>query len=116
MARITKVNGRTSRVDRSRTALVPSPASVAKVATISRSLRQETARPNRVNASRIAPAVQVEMAWKRAVASKSSGREHQHAGQPVQCGFQARARRCARRPDQPQHGVDQSDGNSHTRA
>ena len=52
---------------------MPSPASVAMVATISRSLRQETARPKTVKASRIAAAVQVETAWKRAVASQSSG-------------------------------------------
>jgi hypothetical protein len=52
---------------------VPSPASVAKVATISKSLRQETASPKIVNPSSSPPAVQVEMAWKRLTDSNSSG-------------------------------------------
>jgi hypothetical protein len=57
-----EVKGRTSWVAISRPAAVPSPARVVMVATMSRSLRQETARPKTVKRSRMAPAVQVEMA------------------------------------------------------
>ena len=93
---------------------MPSPASVAKVATISRSLRQETANPNSVNTSRRAPAVQVEMAWKRVGGFEEQRGEYQHARQAVHRGFQAVRGSGARRRDQPQHGVDQPDGDTHS--
>ena len=115
MARSTNVKGRTSSVASRRAMLVPSPARVAKVATISRSLRQETASPKRVNVSRRAPAVQVEMAWKRDGGLEEQRGEHQHGGEAVQRGFQAPRGGSARRPDQPEHGVDQADGDAHPR-
>ena len=40
---------------------------------------------------------------------EEEGREDQDGGQAVERGFQAACRRSARRPDQPEHGVEQAD-------
>src|ERR1035441_374446 len=91
MARNTKVKGKTSCVAMRRAALVPRPASVAKVATTSRSLRQETARPNRGKVRRRAAAVQVEMAWKLVVASKINGESTRTEVSPCSAASRRRA-------------------------
>ena len=106
MASSTNVKGRTSAVASRRAMLVPSPARVAKVATISRSLRHETARPKRVNASRRAPAVQVETAWNRMVASHSSGESTSTEVRLCSAASRRRAAGVRAAQDQPEHGVE----------
>ena len=83
-------------------ALVPSPARVAMVATISRSLRQETASPKRVKTEQDeaggpgGDGVEAEGGFPEQRA------QDEHGGEAVERGFEAARRRGARGPDQPQ--------------
>ena len=82
------------------------------VATISRSLRQDTARPKRVNVEQDRPRRPGEMAWKRSGGFPEQRESTRTRGEPVERGFQAPSAAGARRPDQPADGVDDPDRHS----
>ena len=86
---------------------MPNPASVVTVATISRFLRQETARPKSVNSSRMARGPRPHHVEAQG-GLPQQGCQHHHGRQAMDRGGGPPLGRRARRPHQPEERVDHS--------